>query len=95
MINGNDEIKVWFYGNPESNKLILEKHYNIEFPTSFPNYEEFVNNYPFDEEYLALQLHPKVWGDERFHQFDLIVDFLIEQKVAFVTPYQVYRLSQP
>ena len=94
VINGNDEIKIWFYGNPESNKLILERHYNIEFPTSFPDYEEFVDNYPNDEEYLALQIHPNVWDDERFEQFNLIVDYLIQQRVAFVTPYQFYRLAQ-
>ena len=94
VINGNDEIKIWFYGNPESNKLILERHYNIEFPTSFPDYEEFVDNYPNDEEYLALQIHPNVWDDERFDQFNLIVDYLIQQRVAFVTPYQFYRLVQ-
>ena len=95
VINENEEIKVWFYGNPKSNKLVLERHYNIEFSSQYPDYEEFVNNYPANEEYLALQIHPNAWDGEGFNQFDLIVDFLMEQKVAFITPYQLYRLAQP
>lgn len=94
VINENDEIKVWFYGNPETNKLVLERHYNIEFPTAYPDYEKFVNNYPADEEYLALQIHPKFWDDEQFNQFELIIEFLMTQKVAFIAPYQFYRLTQ-
>jgi len=95
VINENEEIKVWFYGNPESNKLVLERYYNIEFLSQYPDYEKFVNNYPTDEEYLALQIHPNAWDGEGFNQFDLIIDFLMEQKVAFITPYQLYRLAQP
>ena len=28
VMNENDDIKVWFYGNPESNKIVLERYYN-------------------------------------------------------------------
>ena len=94
VINENDEIKVWFYGNPESNKIVLERHYNIEFSSQYPDYEEFVNNYPANEEYLALQIHPNAWDNEGFNQFELIIEFLMTQKVAFITPYEFYRLSE-
>jgi len=94
VINENDEIKLWFYGNPESNKIVLERHYNIEFSSQYPDYEEFVSNYPANEEYLALQIHPKAWDDEGFNQFELIIEFLLTQKVAFITPYKFYRLSE-
>jgi peptidoglycan/xylan/chitin deacetylase (PgdA/CDA1 family) len=94
IINENDEIKLWFYGNPESDKIVLERHYNIEFSSQYPDYEEFVNNYPANEEYLALQIHPKAWDNEGFNQFELIIEFLMTQKVAFITPYEFYRLSE-
>ena len=94
VINENDEIKLWFYGNPESDKIVLERHYNIEFSSQYPDYEEFVNNYPANEEYLALQIHPKAWDNEGFNQFELIIEFLMTQKVAFITPYEFYRLSE-
>ncbi len=94
VINENDEIKLWFYGNPESDKIVLERHYNIEFSSQYPDYEEFVNNYPANEEYLALQIHPNAWDNEGFNQFELIVEFLMTQKVAFITPYEFYRLSE-
>ena len=94
VINENDEIKLWFYGNPESDKIVLERHYNIEFSSQYPDYEEFVNNYPANEEYLALQIHPNAWDNEGFNQFELIIEFLMTQKVAFITPYEFYRLSE-
>ena len=94
VMNENDEIKVWFYGNPESNKIVLERYYNIEFSSQYPDYEEFVNNYPANEEYLALQIHPNAWDNEGFNQFELIVEFLMTQKVAFITPDEFYRLSE-
>ena len=94
VIDEINEIKVWFYGNPESNKLVLKNLYNIEFDGQYPDYEKFVNNYPIDEEYLALQIHPKAWDNKDFNQFELIIEFLITQKVAFITPYEFYRLSE-
>ena len=51
-------------------------------------------DYPNDEEYLALQIHPKTWDNEGFNQFELIIEFLITQKVAFITPYEFYLLSE-
>ena len=94
VINEIDEIKVWFYGNPESNKLVLKNLYNIEFGGPYPDFEKFVNNYPIDEKYLTLQIHPKAWDNNGFNQFELIIEFLITQKVAFITPYEFYRLSE-
>ena len=94
VIDEINEIKVWFYGNPESNKLVLKNLYNIEFDGQYPDYEKFVNNYPIDEKYLTLQIHPKAWDNNGFNQFELIIEFLITQKVAFITPYEFYRLSE-
>lgn len=78
----------------ESNKFVLKNRYIIEFNGQYPDYEKFVNNYPANEEYLTLQIHPKAWDNKGFKRFESIIEFLMTQKVAFITPYEFYKLSE-
>lgn len=41
-----------------------------------------------------LQGHPAAWSDESFEQFKQIIDFLVEQKAAFMTPTEAARAVQ-
>jgi hypothetical protein len=90
-----EEIKIWFYGKTDSVKLCLEKRGKIEFPIMHPNHNEFVKRYNQDElenyDYLALQIHPGFWDDNRREEFGKIIDFLEQKGVVFMTPFEFYQ----
>ena len=91
-IENTDDIKVWLFGNPSSTKLVLRRYCNIEYPTHNPDYQKFLERYDSSKEYLVLQLHPNSWDDNRFNQFEQIINFLIKQKVTFITPFVYYQI---
>jgi peptidoglycan/xylan/chitin deacetylase (PgdA/CDA1 family) len=92
--------KIWLYGdlkNP-AGKVVLDRVYrvNIENPTFLPSLEKFVdgyNRYP-ERPYFVIQGHPANWNEERFAQFEKILDFLTEQKAIFVTPAEYVQLQK-
>ncbi len=92
ILEGIGELKVWLYGNPSFSKLNLGYTVQTEFPTHNPHYEKFVDNYKADLECIILQVHPNSWGDERFAQFEKIIEFLIGKGVTFVKPYEYYEI---
>lgn len=87
-----DAIKVWLYGNPAFSRLNLRRTIGTEFPTHNPDFQKFVENYQPDAAYHVLQVHPNSWGDERFEQFENIIDFLLTNGVTFINPYEYYRI---
>ena len=87
-----DELKVWLYGNPSFSKLNLGYTVRTEFPTHNPHYDKFVENYKSDLRCFVLQVHPNSWGDERFVQFEKIIEFLTGKGVTFVKPYDYYKI---
>ncbi len=95
VIDENYDILTWFgHPNITSSKHIIIRSYRAEYPTHNPDYMSFINDYPADREYIALQIHPRSWDDFRFAQFEMIIDFLISQKVAFITPYELNQLFE-
>jgi len=42
--------------------------------------------------YPALQIHPNFWDENGFSEFKKIVNFLIQNDVTFITPYEYYQL---
>lgn len=94
VIDEHEDLNIWFFGDPRSSKLVLERICNIEFPTFFPDYQRFMYNRPADAELLVLQIHPKAWESEGLEEFKLIMDYLIAQKVVFTTAYEYYKLTK-
>jgi len=88
------EIKVWFYGNKNSSKLVLDLGAIIEVPTGVPNYEAFVNHARIDNDVLTLQVHPNQWSQKEFDEFKRIIDYLVEKDVTFMNGYEYYQLLQ-
>lgn len=91
-INEISELHSWFFGLQDSSKLVLKRAVEIEFPTHYPDYQKFLDNYKSDEKYLVLQIHPNSWDEARFAEFEKIIDFLIEQDAQFITPTEYYNL---
>jgi peptidoglycan/xylan/chitin deacetylase (PgdA/CDA1 family) len=89
-----DDIKVWLFGSNESDKLVLGRFAEIEFPTHYPDYNRFIDNYDSTKNYLALQIHPNSWDGVRLDEFEKIVDFLVQEKATFLTPYEYFQYSQ-
>jgi len=87
-----DEIKVWYFGPESYSKLSLKRLAEIEFPTTHPDFQKFKDNYNAQEDYLALQVHPRAWDENEFSEFKKIVNFLIQNDVTFITPYEYYQL---
>jgi peptidoglycan/xylan/chitin deacetylase (PgdA/CDA1 family) len=93
-VNSIDDIKIWFFGSNESTKLVLGRFAEIEFPTHNPDYNRFIGNYDSTKDYLALQIHPNSWDGVRLNEFEKIVDFLVQERVTFLTPFEYYRYSR-
>ncbi len=90
VIDENEEILIWFFGNPKSKKLVLKRFGEIEFPTFNSNFNKFVEIYDTGRDNLVLQIHPDKWDDSRFAEFEKVVDFLIENQSTFITPIEYY-----
>jgi peptidoglycan/xylan/chitin deacetylase (PgdA/CDA1 family) len=41
--------------------------------------------------YIVIQIHPWLWGDNAFNKFDNVVQFYKRHKVRFMTPFQYYN----
>jgi peptidoglycan/xylan/chitin deacetylase (PgdA/CDA1 family) len=85
-----DEIKVWFFGLSGSDKLVLGRSADMEYPAGKPDYNSFVQNYDTGREYLVLQIHPNQWDESQFETFKQIIEFLKEQQSVFILPYEYY-----
>lgn len=90
-----DDLKVWFLGDPSSTKLALTKKRWIETSDCRPDYNTFVKTYSPAEDYLVLHLHPISWPTEDFDIFIKVLDFLVQQDVTFLLPYEYYKLTEP
>ena len=88
-----DDLKIWFFGKPEYSKMLLSIWGTVESPTCNPNYEEFIKHYFPTVDYYVLQIHPWIWTDEQFGIFEKILDYLIQQEVTFLLPYEYYQLT--
>ena len=84
------DLKVWFYGHTESTLFNLGRTMNLEYPTHNPDFQSFKENYKSDFPCLVLQGHPNSWDEQRFDQFDQIIQFLLKQNTTFVLPYDYY-----
>lgn len=94
-LSEDDNIDIWLYGNPKSEKFILHRFGNIEFPTGYPDYNTFVKKYNENNlhqlECLTFQLHPNYWNEKYFEEFKKVIDFLITKDVIFMTPTEYYN----
>jgi peptidoglycan/xylan/chitin deacetylase (PgdA/CDA1 family) len=82
------EIKGVFYGPAKvTTAHVFQRWANLEMPTFVPNSAGFIERYKWNASrpYLALQMHPGNWNDERFAEFEKIIAFLKTQNVRFVT----------
>ena len=95
VINNTNDIKIWFFGNKNSSKMILERKSEIEFPYGFPDYQKFLNNYLPNDSVLTFQLHPNMWDSLKFDEFKKCLEYLESQNVTFITPNEYYFLNQP
>jgi hypothetical protein len=89
------EIKMWYFGKTEGEKICLEHRGRIEFTVGYPNYDLFMKNYYQEQwdqcDYLVFQLHPLFWRDENWVEFEKIMDFLLQKGVVFMNPSEYYR----
>lgn len=84
------DLKVWFYGPPDCPLFNLARTINFEYPTHNPHFASFQGHYQTHHTCLVLQMHPNSWDNERFDQFDQIIQFLLQQDTTFVLPYDYY-----
>jgi len=96
------DMRVWLYPTPidapgkqlaaAGKVVILDRVWdvNIEGRVGVPDFNRFVSGYAKhpDRKYFVLQGHPMMWGQPgRFEEFARIIDFLLEQRAVFVTPF--------
>lgn len=88
------DIKIWFFGDSNSSKLVLKRDYNLESYSQVPDNQQFFKRYKPNIQYIILQLHPDTWDEQQFEQFKQAIDFLIKQNVTFVTPSEYRSLTE-
>jgi hypothetical protein len=88
-----NEIKVWFFGLDSSDKLVLGRSADMEYPTGKPDYNSFVQNYDPSKEYLVFQIHPNQWDENQFNSFEEIIRYLKDRHSTFILPYEYYLVS--
>jgi hypothetical protein len=90
-LNENRDIKVWYFGMDDYLNLDLRRLAEIEFPTFFPDFQQFQLHYSSEPSYLVLQIHPNAWDSKGFSEFEKIIDFLIQNNVTFINPSAYYE----
>lgn len=99
VISENSNYKVLMFVNPKSsvnNKIMyLNNRVNMENGTGKPEFDFFVDNFnkaiAKNMPLMILQGHPNQYTTpEKLEQFKKIVQFLIDQKIQFTTPYEFY-----
>lgn len=90
-----DDIKVWLNGLEGSTKLtLMNGRVGLENPCQYPNFDNFRKTYDeCIEEVIAIQIHPKNWGDDKFREFERCMDYLMTHDIEFITPYEYWRLT--
>jgi predicted deacetylase len=92
-LNQFNEIKIWFYGLDGSDKLVLERTSDMEYPAGKPDYNSFIENYDSTKEYLVFQIHPNMWDENQFEEFKKIVSYLKDKNLTFILPTEYYNLK--
>ena len=92
VIEECDDIMVLFFGSDNFSKLDLKRFSSIEYPTHNPDFQKFQLNYDAEKPYQVFQGHPNSWDEQRFTEFTKIIDFLVQNEVTFINPYEYYRL---
>lgn len=92
VVDIDPDLFIWFFGDPESVKLVFKRSGEIEFPTPNANFEEFRTRYDANRSLYVYQIHPNKWNEAQFSEFEKILEFLIAQNVTFLTPTQYYRI---
>jgi len=85
-----DEIKVWFFGLEGSDKLVLGRSAEMEYPVGNPDYDKFVITHNTMDEYVVFQIHPNIWDEAQFNSFKQIISYLRERNSTFILPYEYY-----
>lgn len=98
------DIKVVLYGDLRNaadlpNDLILDRtEMNIEAPLFVPNAQKVKHDYEAmvgTRDCFVIQGHPNQWTDERFAEFQKLVEYLQSQGVVFTTPSEYLKTRQP
>jgi len=91
VLEENEEIKVWLNGYLPSSKLVLTPQCELEVKRDI-SFGRFVEDYSSRFPYLLLQCHPWRWTDKMFSEFNKVVNFLLQKKAEFVTPYEYFLI---
>ncbi|GAT33594.1 peptidoglycan/xylan/chitin deacetylase, PgdA/CDA1 family [Terrimicrobium sacchariphilum] len=98
------DIKIVLYGNTKDaaalpGKLILDRtEMNIEAPLFLPNSQKVKHDYEVmagTRDCFVIQGHPNQWTDERFAEFQKLVEYLQSQGVVFTTPTEYLKTRDP
>ena len=68
-------IKVAYFLKDSFNGINLISRTDCEIPVHCPNFKEFKHNFK-EMEYTVIQLHPNMWNEEKFNEFEKILKFL-------------------
>jgi hypothetical protein len=81
-----NDIKIWFFGSKASNKIVLKREADAEYPDGNPDFTYFTNHFNVTNDYVVLQLHPNQWNERQFNEFKSIISFLKYNECTFILP---------
>jgi hypothetical protein len=82
-----------YYSDSTNKQLLLKSRVDMERGTGNMDYEFFIKNYHkyIDRPYMILQGHPGIWEKNDFDVLNRIINFLKNQRVTFMTPYEYFE----
>jgi len=90
------DIKFWYYGNENSNKLVFPRRIRVETSTGVADYDKFIADSRVNDDILTLEIHPACWDDpNRYEEFKKVIDYLMAKDVTFMTGYEYYKMIHP
>ncbi len=93
VIDESQDINVWFYGQPDTQKLLVNDICWVEQPAGTPLLAVLQYNYNPALPVFQVQVHP---GEDTFYsnfdQFRQIINYLLAAKVTFILPSEYYGL---
>jgi hypothetical protein len=95
VIDENDDIVYWLFGDPTSCKRVLGRVSRIENDHLLPDYATFVATYKPDAPCIVYQIHPWFWTDALLAEFAKCIDDLVAAGVTFMLPGEYCALTAP
>ena len=88
-LNELPEIKYWYYGKSDFERINFKRFINIENGVGNPDFyflKSNLENLKLKNDIIVLQIHPNMWDKNQFLHFRVCIKYLKSLGAEFITP---------